>query len=206
MKFSQNEEEKHILNYFNGRGGTFLDLGCNDCKTFSNTRALALTGLWKGVLVDCSPKAIERCKEIYNGNKNFYIYPYAVSGHNGKAILQESGALCTTEDVGLVSTFHQSEVARFSRTVKYTPVEVKTFKWKTFLNRLKIKEFTFISMDIENDELNVLPDMDLTKTELICIEHNGSDQRKKDYLHYTSMYGLSRIIYESGENLLIARV
>lgn len=205
MPFSQNLEEQHILEYFKGRGGTFIDLGCNDCKTFSNTRALALTGLWKGVLVDCSPKAIQRCKELYNGNKNFYIYPFAVSNHNGTAILQESGALCSTEDVGLVSTFHQSEMDRFKRTVTYSPVEVKTFKWKTFLNRLKIKEFTFVSIDLENDELNVLPDMDLSKTELICIEHNGSEQRKKDYLHYTSIYGLEKIIYESGENLLIAR-
>ena len=152
---SQNLEEQYILDYFGSFVGTFLDLGCNDCKTFSNTRALAERN-WKGVLVDASPKAIEKCKQLYNGHKGFYIYPFAISDHNGKAMLQESGALCSPADVGLVSTFHASEMDRFRRTVTYEPVEVKTFKWKTFLNRLKIKEFDCVSIDIENDELKVL--------------------------------------------------
>lgn len=201
---SQNSEEQHILEYFKGRIGTFADIGCNDCETFSNTRALALAG-WKGILLDPSPKAIEKCKTLYKDHKGFYIYEVALSNHNGKAILQESGPLINSRDVALVSTFHESEMKRFSRTVSYTPIEVKTFKWKTFLNRLRIKEFTFISLDVENDELAILPDMDLSKTELLCIEHNGSEEKKKAYLHYTERYGLSRIIYESGENILIAR-
>jgi FkbM family methyltransferase len=201
---SQNKEEQYILDYFGSFVGTFLDLGCNDCKTFSNTRALAERN-WKGVLVDASPKAIEKCKQLYNGHKGFYIYPFAISDHNGKAMLQESGALCGTEDVGLVSTFHASEMERFKRTVTYEPVEVKTFTWKTFLNRLKIKEFDMISLDIENDEMKVLPDMDLSKTKLIVIEHNGSQEKKKAYLECTSKYGIDKIIYESGENLIIVR-
>lgn len=202
--WSQNKEEEYILNYFGDRKGTFLDLGCNDCETFSNTRALALRG-WPGVFVDASAKVVDRCKTLYNGYKGYYFYPVAISNHNGKAILQESGPLISSKDNALVSTFHESEMKRFSRTVSYTPIEVKTFKWKTFLNRLRIKEFTFISMDVENDELSILPDMDLSKTELLCIEHNGSEEKKKSYLHYTEKYGLNRIIYESGENLLIAR-
>lgn len=202
--YSQNEEEKYILEYFKGRIGTFFDCGCNDCETFSNTRALALQG-WKGILLDPSPKAIEKCKAIYKDHKGLYVYEVALTNHNGKAILQESGPLIDSRDVALVSTFYESEMKRFSRTVSYTPIEVKTFKWKTFLNRLRIKEFTFISMDIENDEMSVLPDMDLSKTELICIEHNGSAEKKKAYLDCTEKYGLNKIIYESGENLLIAR-
>lgn len=199
--YSQNLEEKYILEYFGNRIGAFLDLGCNDCKTFSNTRALAERG-WKGVLVDPSPKAIEKCKELYNGHKGFYIYPYAISDHNGKAMLQESGALCSAEDVGLVSTFHAHEMDRFKRTVKYEPVEVKTFKWRTFFNRLRIKEFTMISLDVEGDELSVLPDMDLSKTELVCIEWNSKPELKAEYDKYMEGF---RIIYTSGENLIYAR-
>lgn len=204
MMYSQSLEEQYILNYFGDKIGTFLDIGSNDGVTFSNTRALALRG-WRGVLVEPSPKAFGRLKTLYNGQKGFYVYPFALSDRNGTAVLQESGALCSPSDVGLVSTFHQEEVDRFKRTVKYDSVEVKTFKWKTFLNRLKIKQFDFISLDIEGHELHVLPDIDLTKTELICIEHNGKENLKKDYLYYTSKYGLSKIIYESGENILIAR-
>jgi hypothetical protein len=70
MMYSQNLEEQYILNYFGDYVGTFLDLGCNDCLTFSNTRALALKG-WKGIFIDPSPKAMERCKTLYNGHKGF---------------------------------------------------------------------------------------------------------------------------------------
>jgi FkbM family methyltransferase len=204
MKYTQNDEEKYILEYFGSEVGTFLSLGENDGVTFSNVRALALRG-WKGVMVEPSPKAYERLKTLYNGHKGFYIYPFAISDFNGKDMLQESGPLCSAADVGLVSTFHASEIERFKRTVTYEPVEVKTFKWKTFLNRLKIKEFTMISIDIESHEMKALPDMDLSKTKLICIEHNGSQEKKKAYLECTSKYGIDKIIYESGENLIIVR-
>jgi len=202
--YSQSSEEKYILEYFGDFVGTFLDLGCNDCQTFSNTRALALKG-WSGYFVDPSPKAIEKCRQLYDGHKNFKIYPWAISSHNGKAILQESGPLCSAADVGLVSTFHQHEKSRFDKTVQYEPIEVKTYKWKTALNRWKIKSFNFISMDIESDEMNVLPDIDLTETKCICIEHNGKQELKKQYLECTSKYGLDKVIYESGENVIIAR-
>lgn len=203
-RYSQSLEQDHILDYFKGQTGTFIDIGANDGITFSNTRALALMG-FKGILIEPSPKAFERLKTLYNGHKGFYLYPYALSDHNGKAILQESGALCSATDVGLVSTFHASEMERFKRTVTYEPVEVKCFKWKTFLNRLKIKEFEMISLDIEGNEMAVLPDMDLTKTRLVCIEHNGKQDLKKAYLECTSKYGIDKIIYESGENLIIVR-
>jgi len=56
--YSQNNEQQVILDYFGEHYiGTFLDLGCNDGQTFSNTRALALNG-WSGVLVDASANAL----------------------------------------------------------------------------------------------------------------------------------------------------
>lgn len=202
--YSQSSEEKIILDYFNGQTGSFLDVGANNGVTFSNTRALAERG-WKGVLIEPSPKAYAKLKEVYNGHKGFYLYNYALGSHNGKAMLQESGPLCSAADIGLVSTFHSHEMDRFKTTVKYEPVEVKVFKWKTFLNRLTIKEFDFISADCEGSEMDFLPDMDLSYTKLICLEHNGKEELKKQYIEVTSKYGLNKIIYESGENIIISR-
>lgn len=201
MNFSQNNEQEHILNYFGDFIGTFLDIGCNDCKTFSNTRALALKG-WKGSLVDPSPKAMAKCKELYNGHKGFYFYQYAISKHNGKEILHESGPLCSAADVGLVSTFHAEEMARFKATVRYDPIEVQTFRWKTFYNRLYLKEFQMLSMDCEGDELNILPHMDLSGVRLICIEWNSKPELKTEYEKYLEGF---QLIYTSAENLIYAR-
>ncbi len=199
--YSQNLEEQIILDYFQGQTGNFIDLGANDGKTFSNTRALAERG-WKGVLVEPSPKAYDKLKDTYEGHKGVYTYPVAIGGHNGKAMLQESGPLCSADDIGLVSTFHTNEMDRFKRTVQYNPVEVKVFKWKTFLNRLTIKEFDFISMDVEGNELSILPDMDLSKTKCICLEWNGKLELKTEYEKYLNGFNL---IYTSGENLIYAR-
>lgn len=200
-QFSQNDEERVILEYFNGRTGNFIDLGANDGETFSNTRALALRG-WKGVLVEPSPKAFDKLKALYDGHKGFYLYPVALGDHNGKIILQESGSLCSANDVGLVSTIHAEEMDRFKSVLSYDPVEIKMYKWKTFLNRLRIKEFDFISMDIEGSELSVLPDIDLTKTSMVCIEWNSRPELKVEYEKYLSGFKLT---YTSGENLIYAR-
>lgn len=200
--YSQNLEEQHILKFFEGKSGAFIDLGCNDCKTFSNTRALFETGRFKGVFVDPSPRAIAKCRDLYNGHKGAYIYEYAISTNNGKKILQESGPLINQSDVALVSTFHDSEMSRFKRTVSYTPIEVKTFRWKTFLNRLPIKEFDFISIDCEGEDLNILSQIDLSKTQLISLEWNSKPELKKDFEHYLDGFTL---IYTSGENLLYGR-
>jgi FkbM family methyltransferase len=200
--YSQNLEEKHILEYFGDHIGTFLSIGENDGETFSNVRALALRG-WRGIMIEPSPKACDRLRKLYNGNKSFYIYQWAVSAHNGKKILHESGPLCSAADVGLVSTFHSQEMDRFKRTVKYDPIEVKTYKWKTAFNRFIIKQYDMISMDCEGDEMNILPDMDLSKTRLICIEWNSKPELKEAYEKYLDGF---KIIYTSGENIVYARI
>jgi FkbM family methyltransferase len=219
-RHSQNLEQDYILEYFSkknslssptpprwvvdGRQPTFIDIGANDGVTLSNTRALSELG-WRGVFVEPSPKSFDRLKKNYEGLKGFYFYNVALGDHNGNAILQESSSLLSSSDIGLVSTFEASEMQRFKSICTYEAVTVKMFKWKTFLNRLQIKQFDFINLDVESYELHILPDMDLSKTSLLCIEHNGSAKKKEDYLHYTSKYGIEKIIYESGENLLIAR-
>lgn len=202
MAFSQNDEERVILDYFKGHKGTFIDVGANDGVTFSNTRALALLG-WRGILIEPSPKAYAKLSEIYKGRNNgFYTYQYALSNKNSAALLYESGPLCTPADVGLVSTFHQHEKERFQATVKYEPIEVKTFTWKTAMNRWMIKEFDFISLDVEGHELEILPDIDLSKTRMICLEWNSKPDLKVAYEKY--LYGF-KVIYTSAENLIYAR-
>lgn len=202
--YSQSNEERYILEYFGDYVGTFLSLGENDGVTFSNVRALALKG-WKGVMVEPSPKAFERLKVLYNGHKGFYLYQVAISDHNGKGILQESSALCSAADVALVSTFHSHEMDRFKRTVQYEPIEVKTFRWKTFQNRLKstqIKSFDFISIDCEGEDLEILSQLDLTNVRAICLEWNSKPELQKDFEHYLDGF---KLLYTSGENLLYGR-
>lgn len=201
MGFSQNREEEAILEYFGDYVGTFASLGENDGTTFSNVRALALKG-WQGVCVEPSPRAFQRLKQLYDGHKGIYCYPYAISNKNGTASLYESGPLCTPADVGLVSTFHAHEKARFDRTVKYDPIEVKTYTWKTALNRWKLKKFEMFSIDCEGAELSFLKDIDFSETKLVVLEWNSKPELKAEYDKIMEGF---RIIYTSAENLIYAR-
>src|SRR5690349_17296774 len=107
--FSQNNEEKFILDYFSGKVGTFCDIGSNDGKTFSNTYAISQLG-WCGVLIEPSPRAFYKLKQLYKETKGcFYLYNYAIGTTNGKVTLYESGELVHQGDVGLVSTLVEKE-------------------------------------------------------------------------------------------------
>lgn len=201
---SQNREEEHILNYFGDKIGTFCSLGESDGETFSNVRALALKG-WSGCMVEPVPKAFEKLKELYKNQKGFYTYNYAITDFNGVKTLNVNKNGVVNGDCGLLSTFHQSEMDRFKSMTSYEQIQVRCHHWKTALNKWKLKTFDLISADIEGDELNVLPDIDLTETKMLVIEHNGSQEKKRQYLECTSKYGIDKIIYESGENLIFAR-
>lgn len=201
MNHSQNNEQQVILDYFKDHVGTFCSLGENDGLTFSNVRALAERG-WSGVMIEPDPEAFERLKKLYEGHKGLYTYNYAISDMNGKKFLQKSSSLLNNGDTGLVSTFNASEMKRFHNVVKYEPTEVQVYTWATARNRWSIRSFDFISMDIEGDELRVLPSIDLEHTKMLCIEHNGREDLKLQYDQYMEGF---KIIYTSPENLIYAR-
>jgi len=204
QKFSQNDEESAIIGYFEAnppKSLTFLDLGANDGLTLSNTRALVHRG-WHGVLVDASPKAFERLRLSCKGWQGLSCYHLALAAYDGKITLQESGELLSDNDVALVSSVNQSEVDRFKSAVRYESVVVPCFTWATFVEASPIKNFSMISMDIEGSELDVLPHMDLSYTQLLVIEWNGREYLRREYDKYLLGF---KIIYTSGENLVYAR-
>lgn len=199
--YSQSNEEQVILDYFKGYVGTFVSLGENDGITFSNVRALAERG-WSGIMVEPDPEAFARLEKLYLEYKGLYTYNYAIGDHNGKKILQKSSSLLQNGDTGLVSTFNASEMERFKSVVKYTPVEVQQYTWRTALNRWSIQEFDCVSLDVEGNEMQILPDMDLSKTKLLVIEHNGRQDLKLQYEKYLEGF---KLIYTSAENLIYCR-
>lgn len=201
--YSQNQEQPAILNYFKEFKGTFLSIGENDGETLSNVRALAESG-WCGVMVEPAPIAFAKLKQLYNNNTKgcFYIYDCAIGNHNGRATLHDSGSLFKNGDTSLVSTLVQEETKRFSSVLSYTPVDVKVYKWKTFLNRLKIKKFDFVNIDCEGVDADILEQMDVSAVKCLCIEWNGHPELKERFSK--KMEGF-KIIYTSGENLIYGR-
>lgn len=202
MGYSQNNEEEVIINHFLGKtNGVFLDLGANDGVTLSNTRALFERG-WKGALVDASPKAFERLKDLYRGVNGISVYHLALTSYDGMIMLKDSGKLIGENDIALVSTVHDHEVDRFKSAVRYNDVEVPCFTWDTFIKACPYKLFDFVSVDIEGCELDILPYMDLSITSLVCIEWNCKEEVKKEYDRILKDF---RIIHSNQENLIYVR-
>lgn len=193
--YSQSTEEGVILEYFNGFVGSLVDIGANDGMTFSNSRALIERG-WQGVLVEPDVNAFAKLSELYAGHKSVRLYNYAICGFNGKAMLQQSS------DGGLVSTFKPEEMERFKSAVSYTPEEVKCFTWKTAVNRWKKKHFECVLIDVEGSELEILPDIDLSQTKLLCIEWNSKPDLKTEYEKYTDGF---KLLHTTAENLIYGR-
>ena len=107
--YSQNSEENIILNFFKGqRNGTFLDIGANDGRTFSNSLALAEKG-WVGSCIEASPKALVRLRAEHYG-RPIEINPIAIATYDGEITLHESGELIGKGDVALVSSTKDAEL------------------------------------------------------------------------------------------------
>lgn len=61
ISYSQAGQDKFVLNHI-ASPGTFLDIGCNDPISNSNSLALERLG-WRGLLVDFNEDMIKMCKE-----------------------------------------------------------------------------------------------------------------------------------------------
>lgn len=202
MNYSQNQEQEAILNHFGDFKGSFIDIGANDGVTLSNTRALAELG-WCGVLVEPSPQAFAKLKNLYSAEKKgcFYLYDFAIGTHNGSIKFFESGTHLNKGDVGLLSTSEQSEMTRFPG-MQYNEIEVKVFRWKTAMNRMSLRQFDFVNIDAEGLCLDIAMQMDFKEARCVCIEWNGDNNLKEAY---SKIFEGFKIIYTSAENLIYAR-
>lgn len=198
MRYSQNNEQDVILGYFgNHYIGTFLDLGCNDGLTFSNTRALGLRG-WSGTLVDASEKATTLAKSVYKDNDRVEVVNVAIAPYKGFITFYESGTHLGGQDVSLVSTVIESEKQRWTKE-KFTEVQVPCDTVKAIINGCT---FDFINIDIEGMDFEVLTQIDLTDVKCVCVEYNGIEPQK--YIDYCAQFDMKEI-HRNGENLIFAK-
>lgn len=202
MKYSQNNEELIILDFFNKKVGRFLDLGANDGITLSNTHALTLRG-WSGVCVEPSPSAYNRLVELYKDNNRIECIERAVGRDTGIVTLHESNEHLGKGDISLLSTTVPSEIGRWRGTQIFTPIQVKMVTVKQLFDSIDDTEFDFISIDCEGLDYEILIDLIAigVKPAMICVEWNTSNFEK-----YESALSLNyRLHHKNYENLIFIR-
>ena len=182
--YSQNNEEQIITDYFGKRKGTFLDIGANDGKTFSNTAALVDKG-WRGIMVEPSPATFIKCRDTYKNNKKVTVLNLAVSDKEAQVDFYE--VLDT-----LISSMN--EVLAKSWGVPYQKITVKCVPYQ-------FGSFDFISIDAEGMDLIILKQINLTKVKLICIECGPHETEMRQYCEGFGM----KQIHRNFENLIMGR-
>lgn len=202
--YSQNSEEKHIVNHLKGFTGTLLSIGENDGKTLSNSLSLIQLG-WQAILVEPSKLALKKLRSLHKSNKKIKIIPVAIGLSNCKMILHESGHhYADKSDIALLSTLKQEETMRW-KGVHFKPYEVDVADYNTLLKLAGTSKFDFITIDAEGMDLDILRQIQLSEVKLLCIEWNSKEEIKKQIMDYCANFGMNKIIYQSPENLLICR-
>lgn len=195
-KYSQNNEEEIILDYFNDFKGTFLDIGAFTGKELSNTHALALSG-WNGVCVEPSNGVFPALEKLYENNEKIECYKTCIGDYNGEITFYDSGGDAVSSTV-LDETVKWSECG-----VNFTKVILPIITVEELVKRSKYKTFDFISIDTEGTNFEIL--MQINPLELgvkmLCIEWNSKD--KETYSSYMEGFGY-KLIHMNGENLIFA--
>lgn len=184
MKYSQNNEEEIILNYFGDFKGTLLDIGANDGVTNSNSRALILNG-WSGIMIEPS-KAFNNLEELYKDNPHIACYRNAVGKHNEMQPFYE----CSDSQL---SSLDKTIVGSWAGT-EYTQVSVSVVTFDYFSSQYP--HFDFITIDTELMDWEILQQIDLKAIgcKCLCIEHGNDKETSRLMIEYCERFGMKPIL------------
>lgn len=191
-RYSQNREQDHIVDFFKGQKGTYLDLGAYDGVNLSNTRALTRLG-WNGVLIEASPTIYERL--VFNCKDYANVLPLNF------AVSDKDDIVKFFDNLNAVGTMHEKETKRWGDTEQFKQIEIECRDIKTVLEELPYTKYDFVSIDCEGEDLNLLKRIDFMKyqTKMVCVEWNSINQ----HLYDEVMIGW-RLIHRNAENLIYA--
>lgn len=148
-----------ILSYMGEKkkGGSYLDIGCNDYKKLSNTYHFYEQGM-RGVLVDANPKFVEQIKAKRPEDT---VLNVGVGAENSDSlrfyILNGDG----------LSSFNKQTVDEAMKESSWLKIEEEIEVPVITVNEILEKYFyaapTIVSIDIEGDELAILQSIDMNK-------------------------------------------
>jgi len=202
--YSQNDEERVVLDFFRSRPvGELLDLGAYDGSTFSNSRALIEAG-WKAVLIEPSPWPFGALVDLHKSNPRVELVNALVLPATGPApglsefFVTRDATSCTQE-----GTMRRWGAGQYRRILVPS---LTLGSLHQLLSRDAARRFDFISVDIEDDTMalvRALGETDwLAGAAMICLEHTaGGISHEAEMTAYMARHN-RRVIHRTTENLL----
>ena len=182
MKFySQVGQDRFLLeNFFRGkRGGVFLDIGAYDGETLSNTLFFERTMGWTGLCVEPLPSAFAKLK----AKRQAICENLCLADFEGEAEFVEAddqGGPNEQMFSGLSASFDPRHVTRIETMTKTRITRrVRVTKLSTLLEKHRLFDIDYCSIDTEGSELAILSDFDPQRFRiaLFSIENNWDDPR-----------------------------
>ena len=177
-----------------------MDIGANDGQTLSNSRALIEYYDWSGLLVEPSPTAFKKLQTLYKDNDLVECLNVAIANEKGRIEFYDMESHLGKGDTSLLSTAVVTELPKWAATTEFKKIKVKAVTYADIIDT-----YDFITIDCEGLDLDVLRQIDLKHTQMVCVEHNSVREVRNGIIDYCSKEGLTNKIYECMENVIIAR-
>lgn len=207
--YSQNNEEAVIMRRFEGRSGSFLDIGAYDGINLSNTRRLAELG-WSGVLIDGSSFSFSRLFDLYRDNKKMTLINAMITDEVAPS--QRIRMMWESPNSG-VSTMETANYEKWKDHVKnikssrqeFAEIYVPVVTMREILDLSKsirpIIEFVSIDVEGTSSGLSMQLNPDEFGVEMVCVEHDGN---VKEVVGHYEKYGFL-VSSLNQENVILER-
>lgn len=192
-RYTQRDEQEHILRSVGEGAGRFLDIGAYHPKVFSNTRALYELG-WSGVMVEPAPEPFLALLKEYGNEERVKLICAAVGFERGLSRLHATADAVSTTDE---AQFEKWRTAGGYYGSFFTP----TISIRDILNQFG--DFDFVSIDAEGQSVALFRDLLSTGMlpRCLCVEY---DDKLNECLDIAMRCGY-RLVYKSVENLVFGR-
>jgi FkbM family methyltransferase len=169
--YSQDDEEKFILECFGEEKGYFLDIGAAGGIRFSNTRALVERG-WRGIMVEPSPKQFLELFEVYKDNPEIVLL-------NAALACSASPEKFYFSPETVVNTINREVKEEWSRSFKYWSWFIFTMPVTLFVGTMVKFNVDFVSIDAEGESWAIAIElMNLgCRPKMFVVEHDHLQER-----------------------------
>jgi FkbM family methyltransferase len=175
--------------------GTFLEIGADDGIDKSNTKFFEDLG-WDGICIEPSPKRFKLLQQ----NRKCICENYAVYHQKGHAQFLDIEGWGKGLS-GIVEDYDPKHTTRIQKELKHPNnqgsqyITVPTELLSNILDKNKITNIDFCSIDTEGSEYNIITNIDLNKYHIkaFVIENNYGDNKIKNYLELNGYKFITRL-------------
>ena len=180
--YSQYNQDEFVYNSFfkNVKEGVFLEIGADDGERFSNCKFFEEHLNWTGIAIEARKVAYEKLIK----NRNCICIHCVLSDKEEETDFLELRGYGLGLS-GLINKYDERHKERIKKNCKMAAhkgksiIKVSTKKLSDILEKHKMENIDFLSIDTEGSELDILSTLDFDKYNInvITIEDNYNDPK-----------------------------